>query len=161
MNDMRIAELRRHRGWTQERLAEESGVTARTVQRLESGADGSLETVSQIARALGVPVRELFTADPAEQVDVGVRGLDERTLAEQARRDSYTRGWRYLYLGVGLLVTFAVIGALSARAVPGLLVFVIPAYWAGGTLLSRFLMMVVLDPWLDRRYPLSSSRLRA
>jgi len=55
--------------------------------------------------------------------------------------------------------------AASCRwPVPGLLVFVIPAYWAGGTVLSRFLMVVVLDPWLDRRYPLSSpsgARVRA
>jgi len=41
--------------------------------------------------------------------------------------------------------------ASSRWAVPGLLVVVIPAYWAGGTLLSRFLMVFVLDPWLDRR----------
>ncbi len=41
---MRIAALRRERGWTQERLAEASGIAVRTVQRLEGGKDASLET---------------------------------------------------------------------------------------------------------------------
>ncbi len=59
---MRIAALRRERGWTQERLAEASGVAVRTVQRLEGGKDASLETLSALARALEVPVRDLFAA---------------------------------------------------------------------------------------------------
>jgi len=60
MNESRIAELRRAKGWTQERLATESGITVRTVQRLEAGSDASLETISLIAKALDVQVGELF-----------------------------------------------------------------------------------------------------
>jgi len=62
MNRTRIGELRRARGWTQERLAVESGVAGRTIQRLEAGNDASLDTVALIANALGVPVRELFVS---------------------------------------------------------------------------------------------------
>lgn len=155
MNEMRIGELRRTRGWTQERLAEASGIAVRTVQRIESGSDASLESLSSIARALEVPVRDLFVADDSgPQLEPGVRGLDERTSTEQHQRDAYTRGWRYLYSGVGLLVTFATIAFLGAGH-NGLWIFVIPAYWAGGQLVSRFVMATVIDPWLDRRYPLS------
>ena len=57
---MRITALRRELGWTQARLAAESGVGVRTVQRLEAGADASLETLHLVAVALGVEVGELF-----------------------------------------------------------------------------------------------------
>ena len=60
MNETRIVDLRTQMGWTQERLADESGVTGRTVQRLEAGDDGSLDTLSRVANAFGVPVRDLF-----------------------------------------------------------------------------------------------------
>ncbi|PVE71818.1 hypothetical protein DC432_09400 [Microbacterium testaceum] len=64
MNRTRIAESRSLRGWTQERLAEVSGVTVRTVQRLEAGNDVSLNTLARLGEALGVPVRELFETVP-------------------------------------------------------------------------------------------------
>ncbi len=60
MNETCITDLRQEQGWTQEKLAAESGVGIRTVQRLESGSDASMETLSLIADALGVPVRALF-----------------------------------------------------------------------------------------------------
>jgi transcriptional regulator with XRE-family HTH domain len=157
MNEMRIAELRRHRGWTQERLAEASGIAVRTVQRIERGSDASLESLSSIASALEVPVRELFAVDDAGERTLGpeVRGLDERTSSEQAQRDAFIRGWQHLYTGVGVLVTLAAVALVATDVVPWIVFLVVPAYWAAGSLLSRFLKATVLDPWLDRRYPLS------
>jgi transcriptional regulator with XRE-family HTH domain len=65
----RIIELRQAQGWTQERLATESGVGVRTVQRLEAGEGASLETLLLVADAPRVTVRELFSAiDDAETV---------------------------------------------------------------------------------------------
>ena len=51
MSTTRIAELRQENGWTQERLATESGVGLRTIQRVEAGQDASLETLSLVADA--------------------------------------------------------------------------------------------------------------
>lgn len=157
MNDTRITELRRERGWTQERLAEASGVAVRTIQRLESGSDASLETLSMIAKALQVPVRELFgTVDHAD-FGAAVSGLDARTRTQQDRRDTITRGWRSLYVAVGVLVTFAMVALVSTTVVPGAAFLVVPAYWAGGQLVSRFLIDAVLNPRLDVAYPLSTA----
>ena len=157
MNEMRIAELRRHRGWTQERLAEASGIAVRTVQRIERGSDASLESLSSIAGALEVPVRDLFAVDETggRTLDPEVQGLDDRTSSQQARRDAFSRGWQHLYTGVGVLVTLAAVALVATDVVPWVVFLVVPAYWAGGSLLSRFLKATVLDPWLDRRYPLS------
>ncbi len=155
---MRIGELRRLRGWTQERLAEQSGVAVRTIQRMESGRDASLETLSAVAAALEVPVRDLFVTEEPASLDPGVRGLDERAERQQAQREAATRGWEYLYAGVGILVTLGTIALIGADVWVGAAIFVIPAYWASGAVLARFLMAAVVEPALDRRYPLSRSR---
>ncbi|TXK12319.1 helix-turn-helix transcriptional regulator [Microbacterium hatanonis] len=77
MSETRIIELRTQRGWTQERLAEASGVTVRTVQRLEAGNDVSLDTLSRLGKALGVAVRDLFVTVPENDYGKAVSALDE------------------------------------------------------------------------------------
>lgn len=155
MNETRISELRTQMGWTQERLADESGVTVRTVQRLEAGNDGSLDTLSRVATAFGVPVRDLFVAVSEDDYGRSVTALDERTTRQQERRGRVEEGFRALYYGVGVLVTIAVVVAVATDVVPNVAVFSIPGYWVAGWLLSVFLFLVVLSPRLDRAYPLS------
>lgn len=76
MNETRIDEIRKSRGWTQERLAEESGVAVRRIQRLESGQDASLTTLTAIA--LGVPVREFFASVERPEFQTALDGLDAK-----------------------------------------------------------------------------------
>lgn len=66
----RIREMRRARGFSQERLGHEAGVTMATIQRVESGfiRDPHYSTLSGIARTLGTTVAELVGEEP---VDVG------------------------------------------------------------------------------------------
>jgi len=54
----KIRSLRERKAWTQERLADIAGVSARTVQRAEEGVMAA-ETRASIATALGVPVESL------------------------------------------------------------------------------------------------------
>lgn len=46
---MLIQKLRLQRGWSQEQLAEVSGLSVRTIQRLERGQPGSLESMNALA----------------------------------------------------------------------------------------------------------------
>jgi transcriptional regulator with XRE-family HTH domain len=65
--------LRQHRirvGWSQEKLALMSAINTRTVQRAEAGEALSLETFSQMASALNVPLSEIL-AENAESDDNG------------------------------------------------------------------------------------------
>jgi len=55
----RIKLERQKRSWTQEQLAERAKLSTRTVQRIECGAEASLETVRLIAEAMGVSVESL------------------------------------------------------------------------------------------------------
>lgn len=69
----RLSTLRAERGWTYDRLAEESGVSRATLVTIETGATrnrrpnspssrGSLESWWRIARAFDVPLSELLDA---------------------------------------------------------------------------------------------------
>ncbi|WP_032800561.1 helix-turn-helix domain-containing protein, partial [Streptococcus sobrinus] len=53
-NKTLVANLRKQKGWTQERLAEKAGLSVRTIQRIERGDDSSLETLGLVANALDV-----------------------------------------------------------------------------------------------------------
>jgi DNA-binding XRE family transcriptional regulator len=59
----RIRYLREERGWTQAHLSEASGVSERTIQRVESRHSYSGETAMALAAALGVEVRSLTAPD--------------------------------------------------------------------------------------------------
>ena len=153
MNETRIVELRRERGWTQEKLADSCGVGIRTIQRLEAGSDASLETLSLVADALGVPVRDLFATIESEEFNGRVDLFESRESDQQTARDRITNSWVWLYIGVGIvfsLLCFAINTQLSSVG------FV--AYWAGGALIFMALRRLSLEPYLDRKFPLSRSK---
>ena len=56
---MHIRKRRIDKGWSQETLAEVSGLSVRTVQRLERGGKASLETMNALAAVLEVDVSTL------------------------------------------------------------------------------------------------------
>lgn len=60
----RVRALREQRGWTQSHLADASGVSARTIQRVESKHAYSGETAMALAAALGVDVANLVAPGP-------------------------------------------------------------------------------------------------
>lgn len=79
----RLRTLRTSRQWSQEQLAELSGLNLRTIQRLESGARVSTESLRALAAVFGVPAAALLVHPPTpgqpaiEAVREGlVRGLD-------------------------------------------------------------------------------------
>src|SRR3954463_3880349 len=62
----KIVDLRIRRGWTQEELADKTGVTVRTIQRIETGAtQPRLYTLKALASVLGTEVESLLQPDPA------------------------------------------------------------------------------------------------
>ena len=64
----RIADLRRERGITQERFAEEVGVSEKYVQRVEAGTNLSIRSLVRFANALDVPLHTLIEpTHPAEK----------------------------------------------------------------------------------------------
>lgn len=60
---MIIRRLREDRGWSQEQLAETSGVSVRTIQRIERGGRASLETLKCFAAVFETTIPELRKED--------------------------------------------------------------------------------------------------
>ena len=70
----RLAEVRKDKGISQERLSELSGVSRVTIARFETGRQSpTLETLDRMAQALGVPIDAI--ADRKAVDDAGACGL--------------------------------------------------------------------------------------
>jgi transcriptional regulator with XRE-family HTH domain len=74
---MSIKNLRVERGWTQAQLAELSGVSQRTIQRIEKGQPATAETAKCLAAVFEVPLKELGL----------IEALDETQLTEEEKRE--------------------------------------------------------------------------
>src|SRR5256885_14946574 len=69
---MLIQKLRLKRGWSQQQLADASGLSARTIQRIENGHPASTESLKCLAAVVGVDFSTLnpeptMTDDKREQ----------------------------------------------------------------------------------------------
>lgn len=54
-----VVKLRTEKAWSQEELANASGLNVRTIQRVEKEASASLHSKRQLASALGISVQDL------------------------------------------------------------------------------------------------------
>jgi transcriptional regulator with XRE-family HTH domain len=63
IDSKRLRDERIRRAWSQEHLAEVSGLGLRTVQRIENGRNASLESVSALSSVLTIPVNELVRTE--------------------------------------------------------------------------------------------------
>jgi transcriptional regulator with XRE-family HTH domain len=91
INSSRLRELRIARQWSQEQLAQLSGLNLRTIQRLESGARASTESLRALAAVFEVPAESLLAGEsspgqPAlEAMRQGVlRGLEFTGITSRA-----------------------------------------------------------------------------
>ena len=74
----RLRELRRRRGWTQEELADQTGLSADTIRRLERGKNNpSLDTITKIANGLQLTVAAVINDrfDEVDELAVFIRQL--------------------------------------------------------------------------------------
>ncbi|GEC24615.1 MULTISPECIES: helix-turn-helix transcriptional regulator [Pseudonocardia] len=60
-----LPELRREHGWSQQRLADELGVTRQTIISIEKGRfDPSLPLAFRLAAVFGRAIEDIFSPDP-------------------------------------------------------------------------------------------------
>ena len=79
---MQLRELRLARGWSQEQLAERSGLSVRTVQRIENGQAPGLASRAALADAFGLTLDELVADEaPAESASTTVARAPAPTTA--------------------------------------------------------------------------------
>ncbi len=131
VNSARLRELRASRHWSQEQLANLSGLNLRTIQRLESGAKISTESLRALASVFEVPAESLLASastpsQPAlEAMREGVlRGLEFTGSTSRA-------GFWWFALAVAISLALAELVATVA-----------------GPLLVQLVSLLVLLPWI-------------
>lgn len=80
---MIVRKLRLQRGWSQQQLSQMSGLSVRTIQRIEQGQTAGLESLKSLAAVFEIPVSDL-QPEPDMKTDVSI--TEEETAAiEQVR----------------------------------------------------------------------------
>ena len=117
----RIQILRKQRGWTQEQLAQCSGISVRTLQRLENGEPAAGETLQSVAAALGVPVGELLsTPQDVHQTAPAVEAATPPLSAEEAHlQDRVIREARFLRKAINVGATLVLLFIINLVVDPG------------------------------------------
>lgn len=131
VNSAKIRELRTARQWSQEQLSKLSGLNLRTIQRLESGARISTESLRALAAVFEVPAESLLLGEP---------GPSQPAL--NAIRDGVLRALEFS--GVTARADFW----WFALAVVMLLAFAHLLAPAAGSLPLQLASLLVLLPWI-------------
>ena len=100
----KIKRWREERQWSQEHLAELAGITARTIQRIESGEKASQDSVMALEAAFNVDVTALSVDADAEA----------RSAAEDQAEEAEARMRLYFYLhAASVAMVTAIFGFLA------------------------------------------------
>ncbi|NVJ70375.1 MAG: helix-turn-helix domain-containing protein [Alphaproteobacteria bacterium] len=99
---MKLKSIRRKRGWSQEQLSEISGISVRTIQRIEGGEAPGMESLKALAAAFGQNMEEF-----QELLETG-----QDTAKSKGGLLQY--GWKGLFIHLGVFM--AVISWLLALA---------------------------------------------
>lgn len=138
---MLIQKLRLQRGWSQEQLADVSGLSVRTIQRLEGGQPGSLESLNALAAVFDVDLDQL--KEPSmDNSQAGFRPDEALALAHVRKVKGF-----YLHCGQ-YVVVIAALAAINLITSPRYLWFVWPALGWGVGIIFHGLRVFDLVPFL-------------
>ncbi|MEE4637441.1 MAG: DUF805 domain-containing protein [Wenzhouxiangella sp.] len=117
-NSARLRELRTARQWSQEQLSKLTGLNLRTIQRLESGAKISSESLRALAAVFEVPAESLLVGDPAPSQPAinAIRGGALRSLEFNGTTPRADFWW--FALAVAMLLAFATLLAEALGPLP-------------------------------------------
>jgi transcriptional regulator with XRE-family HTH domain len=145
---MSIQKMRLKRGWSQQQLADACGLSARTIQRLECGHAGSVESLKSIAAVF--EVHFLTLTETAMKDETNNLTNQERIAFKRARR---LRGY-YAHLLMYLVVNAGCI-AINLFTNPDQLWFVGALLFWGLGLLVHTLTVFVFDKYFSGQWELN------
>jgi transcriptional regulator with XRE-family HTH domain len=111
---MLIQKLRLQRGWSQEQLAEVSGLSVRTIQRLERGQTASLESLKALGAAFEIDFSHL--KEPEMNPVMGQTQASQSVTADEALALAHVRKLKGFYFHLmlyGLVISFLVVVNLT------------------------------------------------
>lgn len=148
-----ISLLRKSKGWTQEKLAEESNLSIRTIQRLESGEDSSLETLRLVSNALEVQINDLFVESEKKSNEVNLISKEQSMQIEKRKAEKQIFNMKQLIFYILVLMLAFFIDKFPEN-IQGFL----GIFWIGLFFLGLCVMRYYKSKWtikMDEKYPLT------
>jgi len=145
---MLIQKLRLQRGWSQEQLAEVSGLSVRTIQRLERGQTASLESLKALGAAFEIDFSHL--KEPEMNPVMGQTPASQSVSADEALALAHVRKLKGFYSHLmlyGLVISFLVI--VNVTTYQRYLWFIWPALGWGIGILFHGLRVFDKVPFLN------------
>lgn len=138
---MTVRNLRREKGWSQEQLAQFSGLSVRTVQRIERGQKAGLESLKCLAAVFETDVSNLNQEQPMAD-----NNYSFRSDADQAAIDYYKFKDVMLHT-----VTFSIflpsLYLLNVNQTPeDLWIKEIALFWGAGLILHGMMKVILFGP---------------
>lgn len=146
---MSIQKMRLKRGWSQQQLADASGLSARTIQRIESGHSPSVESLKSIAAVFEVDFLTLTETDMKNE-NTDLHTAQERIAYKKVER---LRGF-YLHLMM-YIVTNGGCMAINLLTNPDSLWFFGTLIFWGIGLCVHALTVFVFDKYFTGEWELS------
>lgn len=110
---MIVRKLRLQRGWSQDHLAQLSGLNIRTIQRIERGQSAGLESLKSLAAVFEVSYSDLQTKDELMNTESNINhaSTDEQQALEYVRdiKGFYAHALTYAVIVTGLVLLNALI----------------------------------------------------
>ena len=143
-----IATLRKKKGLTQEALAERCGISVRTIQRLESGADVNLATLNLVAQNLDVKIGDLFESTGNQDKDRFISDYSKNQATQVYQRQNAHKLYT-LSIYVFILIMLCVTPFIGSFGI--LWAFM----WPIGLTALKAVNIIWIEPKLDQKYPLT------
>jgi transcriptional regulator with XRE-family HTH domain len=137
---MLVQKLRLQRGWSQQQLAEFSGLSVRTIQRIERGQPANIETLKSLASVFQIDFNQLSSefdmnddTPPSDHM-----AADRKREAEERLAFKHVRRLKAFYLELWIyVVIISLLLLVNLTTTPRVLWFVWPALGWGLSLIVR------------------------
>ncbi|WP_414047402.1 helix-turn-helix domain-containing protein [Macrococcus equi] len=154
-----VAQLRKAKGWTQERLADEAKLSVRTIQRIEKGEESSLESMGLVANMLGVPISDLFNQNSVDDENNMIKDYSY----EQMEQINERRAKKKLFLLFIIIYNFFMlyVGAQLEHIKDEKYALIFSILWVVLFICGWILLMYIRESYwkkkLDKLYPLTKN----
>lgn len=126
---MIIRKLRLNRSWSQEHLAEISGLSTRTIQRIERGQNPSLESLKSLAAVFEIDVSELSKVfNVIEELPMNDKQVDLQVSPTETEAMEYVKDIKGFYShAIKYVVVISILIIIDLVTTPGKFWFYWPA----------------------------------
>ena len=147
---MLIQKLRLQKGWSQEQLAELTGLSVRTIQRIERGQTPSVESLKAIASVFEIDFNRLKEPD----MDMPqTTGLNPDVRPDEALALAHVRKIKAFYFHLAqYAVVIGLLAVVNVVTSPDYLWFLWPALGWGVGIVAHGLQVFNKVPFLDAQW---------